>query len=637
MFGIPAGWSVEHRDGATLLHAPEASSFIAIAEVGAQADAPSAAMAAWKMISPSAHWPVRLVSKRLGRNGWDESAIIDYQVPPARHMVVVAATYLSKGRWTVLVQSAAEDVAERRGPAFGLVWETLRPAGYVKETFAERRPHRLNAARVRAIQSFISQSMRKLDIPGVGVALIDQGKVVYEGGLGLRSIGQADKVDAHTKFLVASNTKGMTTLLLAKLVDEGRLSWDQPVVNAYPAFQLSDPALASKVLVRQLVCACTGLPRRDFEWTFGRPRETPASVVFDELRTTQATSGFGTTFQYSNTLAAAAGYVAGHVLYPDKEIGAAYDEAMQEEIFKPLRMRETTFSTAAALAGNHASPHGEDVDGATVVADTAFEYLIQPYRPAGGAWSSAHDMALYVQNELASGAMPNNSRLVSVRNLLARRLPGVSIGENSRYGLGLVEDTTWGVPVYHHGGGMPGYQSDIIFIPSAGVGAVLLTNSQSGSLLLAPLMRRLLEILYDGKPEAEDDVSIVAAGRKGQLQQTRAEITLPANAADLAKSYVSPELGSIIVRFDGQRLFFRFSGWESEMASKRNADGTTSYVTIAPSNSGYEFTSVRGGGRQPSRCAMASMSIGLIARFERALQPPISTGTAPAVPVALCL
>ena len=73
--------------------------------------------------------------------------------------------------------------------------------------------------------------MKKFDVPGAGFALIDQGKVVYEGGIGVKELDKPDRVDANTLFMAASNTKGMTTLLLAKLVDENKLQWDEPVAR----------------------------------------------------------------------------------------------------------------------------------------------------------------------------------------------------------------------------------------------------------------------------------------------------------------------------------------------------------------------------------------------------------------------
>ncbi len=122
--------------------------------------------------------------------------------------------------------------------------------------------------------------MKQLGVPGAGVALVENGKVVYEGGIGVRELGKPTPVDAHTLFMVASNTKGMSTLLLAQLVDQGKLRWDQPVTEVYPQFRLGSAETTRKVLIRHLVCACTGLPRKDFEWIFNtRPHDARGEHV----------------------------------------------------------------------------------------------------------------------------------------------------------------------------------------------------------------------------------------------------------------------------------------------------------------------------------------------------------------------
>jgi CubicO group peptidase (beta-lactamase class C family) len=316
----------------------------------------------------------------------------------------------------------------------------LRPAGYHRESFAGRRPHPLNVERIAALISFVQTSMDELGIPGSALGLVDHGKVVFEGGLGVRELGQSLPVDAHTLFMIASNTKGMTTLLLAKLVDEGKLTWGEPVTQVFPSFRLGNDAITRKVQIRHLVCACTGMPRKDLEWILNTKSSTPASSTFTQLAATEPTSGFGEVFQYSNLMASAAGYIAGHLVHPDRELGAAYDASMQQEIFRPLGMQETTFDMDRALAGNHASPHGDDIDGKPQVASIAINTAIQPYRPAGGIWSSAHDLIKYVQLEIAQGQLPNGSRLVTAQNLLIRRAPNVSVGEDRYYGMGLIAD-----------------------------------------------------------------------------------------------------------------------------------------------------------------------------------------------------
>jgi len=261
--------------------------------------------------------------------------------------------------------------------------------------------------------------------------------------------------------MAASNTKGMTTLLLARLADEKKLKWDQPVTQLYPAFKLGDANTTKQVLVRHLVCACTGLPRQDFEWIFENKNATPASSLA-LLGTMQPTSKFGEVFQYSNLMASAAGYVGAHLYDPKAELGAAYDEAMQKKIFDPLGMSSTTFDMARALKGNHASPHGDSVDGKPSIASMDFNYSVMPHRPAGGVWTSAHDLVRYVQLELNRGKLPDGARLVSEENILVRRIPQIQTGEDQSYGMGLSIDRTWGVTVVHHGGSMAGFKSDLM-------------------------------------------------------------------------------------------------------------------------------------------------------------------------------
>ena len=157
--------------------------------------------------------------------------------------------------------------------------------------------------------------MKSTGVPGVGIGLIENGKVVFADGFGLRELGRPEKVDAATLFMVASNTKAMTTLMLGKLVDARKLTWETPVTELLPSFRLGDAATTAQVRVKHLICACTGLPRQDYEWLFQYEGITPDSVLAT-LGTMQPTSKFGEAFQYSNPLAAAAGFVGGHVAYP---------------------------------------------------------------------------------------------------------------------------------------------------------------------------------------------------------------------------------------------------------------------------------------------------------------------------------
>ena len=590
-FTVPAGWSIVTGKDLVILEPPEPDTHIAIVDAHAATDAAAAATAAWRAYKPESKRPVKLVTPRPGREGWDERQIFDYETSPNERAAVQALALRAGTAWTVIILDGTEPTAEKRSAPIGLVFESLRPKGYQRESFAGRRPHPLDADRIAQIKSFVETSMQQLGIPGASIALFDGGKVVFEGGFGVRELGKPERVDENTVFMAASNTKGMTTLLLSELVDEKKLKWDEPVIDAYPALKLGDADTTKKVLVQNLICACTGLPRQDLEWLFEFKQATPASEMA-LLGTMQPTSKFGEVFQYSNLMAAAAGYIGGHLVYPNLELGAAYDKAMQLKIFDPLGMKSTTFDYARALAGNHASPHGDDVDGKPTVASMAINYSIAPARPAGAVWTSAADLIRYVQNELALGKLPNGRQLVSAENLLMRRAPQVSLGENSSYGMGLIVDRTYGVPVVSHGGSMSGFKSNLYLLPDSGTGAVLLTNSDNGGMLLSPFRRRLLEVIFDGKPEAAADVASRAAAHKAAVAKDRERLVVPAApplVAALARHYSNKDLGQLEVLNQNGITTFDLGEWKSSVASRKNDDGTTSFITIDPGTDGFEF------------------------------------------------
>jgi CubicO group peptidase (beta-lactamase class C family) len=598
-FAAPAGWSITTSASAAVLEAPEQDTHVAVVDVHAS-DAVAAVTAAWSVYRPDSKRPLKLATPGAARNGWDEPRTFDYETSPNERADVEAIALRAGENWTVAIFEGTDPTFEKRAGQLSMISSSLRPKGYQRESFVGRKALSLNPERIEEPKSFVETSMPKLGVPGASIALIDGGRVVYEGGFGVREFGQPNKVDANTLFMAASNTKGMTTLLLARLADEKKLKWDQPVTQLYPSFKLGDADTTRQVLVEHLVCACTGLPRQDLEWLFEFKHATPASELA-LLGTMQPTSHFGEVFQYSNLMASAAGYIGAHLYDPSRELGAAYDDAMEKKIFGPLGMKSTTFDMERAQKGDHAWPHGDDVDGKPGVADMAFNYSMVPARPAGGVWTSAHDLIRYVQLELALGKLPNGKRLVSEENLLMRRKPQIGIGEDQYYGMGLMVDKTWGVTVIHHGGSMAGFKTDLIFLPDDGIGAVLLTNADNGQMLLRPFMRRLLEVVFDGKPEAVGDVDGRAATHKASIAKDRERLVVPADGAEVAKlaaHYISSSLGDLTVRRSVSSITFDFGEWKSTVASRKNDDGTISFITIDPAVDGYEFVAAERGGKR---------------------------------------
>ena len=218
-FTAPAGWSLTSGKAMVVLEPPETDTHIVSVDTQA-ADAADAVAAAWAAYKPDFKRPLRLSTSNPPREGWDEDRSFNYETSPNERVVVAAIALRAGSSWTVALLDGSRPTFEKRGAPIGLILGSLRPKGYKRESFAGRKAHPLDAEHITQLKSFVENSMRELGIPGASVALVDGGKVVFEGGFGVRELGKPEPVDENTLFMAASNTKGMTTLLLSELVDK---------------------------------------------------------------------------------------------------------------------------------------------------------------------------------------------------------------------------------------------------------------------------------------------------------------------------------------------------------------------------------------------------------------------------------
>ncbi len=591
----PEGWRSVEVEGGVKWTAPEGDLNVWVLAVDG-ANATEAVAGAWRRVNAGMGWKVLTQNEGVGRNGWESTLSVGYDAPANEKRAVQALLLRGKTAVVVLIDGDM-GTAEKRSSQMNLLIGSLRQAGEKTESFAGRKASKLTPERIAELKEFLLSGMKLADVPGVGVAVIEGGKVVYEAGLGVKDVNTKAAVDANTLFMAASNTKGMTTLLLAMLADQKKLAWNQQVKSLFPAFQLGDAEITKQVQVRHLVCACTGMPRQDYDWIFEYQGQTAQSSM-EMLGAMRPTSKFGEVFQYSNLMVSAAGYAAAHLVSPGKEMGAAYDAAMEQYVFGPLGMKSTTFSMSKALAGNYAKPHAENLNGEMVVVPMDLNYAVVPHRPAGGVWTSAHDLARYVLNELNKGVL-DGKRVVSEANLLERRKPQIAVGEDIFYAMGLSVSKSNGIEVVSHGGSLFGYKSDLRFLPEYGVGAVILTNSDNGPMLIGPFLRKFQEVLFDGRPEARKSLELAVQNSKKGLAKFKEIYTVPAeagSAAGLTGKYQNAALGTLVVSREGGDLVFDFGEWKSPMASRKNADGTVGFAVTRPELLGFEF--VRGGTKE---------------------------------------
>src|SRR5580692_108680 len=147
-FTVPAGWSMDTGKDLVVLTPPETDSHVVIFDAGTAADAKAAATAAWVAYKGKETHPVKLVTANAPKDGWDERQSVEYETSPNERATIAALALRAGKNWTVIVLDATDMTAEKRAAPIGLVFETARPKGYSKETFAGRQVHPLDAARI---------------------------------------------------------------------------------------------------------------------------------------------------------------------------------------------------------------------------------------------------------------------------------------------------------------------------------------------------------------------------------------------------------------------------------------------------------------------------------------------------------
>jgi len=333
------------------------------------------------------------------------------------------------------------------------------------------------------LDSYVAATMRTFDVPGMAVAIVKDGKVVVAKGYGVRKLGDPTPVDEFTMFGIGSNTKAFTTAALATLIDEGKLSWDDPVYQRLPGFVMYDPYVSHEMTIRDLLTHRSGMGLGEGDLLFWPPTTyTRADIVY-KLRFMKPVSSFRSHYAYDNLLYMTAGQIIPAVT------GISWDDYIRQRIFAPLGMNHSNVSNAAYKPGDdYASPH-ERVDGKLQV--IPFEVL-DNVGPAGSINACAADMAKWVQLQLNRGKFPDSSmhlfseqrskEMWSPQTILPTNDPPPPLAalkaKFADYGLG------WGLRDFHgrklvgHTGGVAGFVSRVMLVPEENLGVVILTNAE---------------------------------------------------------------------------------------------------------------------------------------------------------------
>lgn len=245
------------------------------------------------------------------------------------------------------------------------------------------------------LDSYVANSMKTFDVPGMAVAIVKDRKIVVAKGYGVRKLGDPTPVDEHTMFGIASMTKAFTTAALATLVDAGKLSWDDPVYQRLPGFVMFDPYVSHEVTVRDLLTHSSGLGGTEGDLLFSPPSTFTREEIIYKLRFMKPAFGFRSRFGGGKVLLY---LTAGQIIPAVTEI--SWDHYIRQHIFAPLGMNNSNVNNAEFKPGDDYSFPHERVDGKLQVIH--FEKL-DGVGPAGSINSCAADMAKWVQLQLNQG------------------------------------------------------------------------------------------------------------------------------------------------------------------------------------------------------------------------------------------
>ena len=351
---------------------------------------------------------------------------------------------------------------------------------------------------IKALDSYIENAIKVWQPPGLAVAVIKDGKVIFSKGYGINSVEQKKAVDTHTLFAVGSTTKAFISASLAMLVDEGKVEWDDHVIDYLPNFQLYDPYVTRELTIRDLLTHRSGVGNTDYLWSL---MNISGDSALYKMREVEPSYSLRSSFVYQNLFYLAAGMVVEQVS------GKQWGEFLRDRIFNPLEMNESypVFSQVKS-ADNRAEGHMYDEEKIIEIEQLVADNI----GPAGSMWSSIDDMAKWMRFLLNEGIIDGDT-LISAKNFKELFKPQQMVPSGAfyptqqltkphwtTYGLGWFQHDYRGRMVQFHTGSLPGMVAIAGMIPDENIGVYVFGNLDHVELRHA-IMYTVFDLFIDGK------------------------------------------------------------------------------------------------------------------------------------------
>ncbi len=418
------------------------------------------------------------------------------------------------------------------------------------------------------------------DVPGMSVAIVEDGKVTHARGYGVRRLGSPQPVTPHTIFPIGSTGKAFTVAALATLIDKGRIGWDDKVIEHLPWFQMYDPWVTREMTVRDLLVHRSGLGLGAGDLLFVPRSDLSRKETVKRLRHIKPATSFRSGYAYDNLLYMVAGQLIEEVT------GKTWEAYVRDHVLKPAGMRDSTSDDDDRWrVPDRAFPHARLNGAFRGLGDQELldekDVLGANAAPAGGVAASAVDMATWLNIQLARGALPGGkSRLFSAAASKEMWAPVVPVPVDEypppvtaagpkfqSYALGWEVRDYKGYKIVTHDGADLGFRAIVVLIPEKNLGFSIHINAEDG----VPVVGLMYELLdhYTGQPRTD---WAALWGEFKQKQLAGAQAALKATTAAPAKvgpslpieryagEFADPWYGPISITATGGKLVLDFKG-----------------------------------------------------------------------------
>lgn len=422
------------------------------------------------------------------------------------------------------------------------------------------------------LAAYVARVREQFHVPGIAIAIVKDGQVVLEQGYGERNLVDRKAVDAHTLFCIASNTKSFTATAIEMLADQGKLKLDDRVTDHLPWFHMANAYATQDLRVRDLLAHRSGLGPHGGDLLFVPESGYSGREVVERLANLPPASGFRDGFAYENIMFAVA------TLVIEQASGQSYAQFVREHMFTPMNMHESHINAAELKPGDNVVtayiPHDEDGELGAVA-----PIVWNNAAGAAGIYSTAHDMAKWVQVQLAAGQLAHGGRLFSAQaqqrmwsmitpiDIDTPAVPQLAAATPSFFGYaeGWFLSDYRGQRTVWHPGGFPGTVSLVTLVPSMHLGIVVLTNQESEDAFNAITLHILDSYMHAPSTDwiaAYADAARLKAARAGDVAPwlhppAHVELSLP--LTKYAGRYNDAWYGDVVIDRIGSALRIRFT------------------------------------------------------------------------------